>query len=230
MPRSHGGGLADPSTPLGAGPVREIAGAVGPLEAILDRPCGEPRAAIVFAHPLPTEGGTMHTKVVFQAAKALARIGCLVLRFNFRGVGLSAGAWDRGRGEMDDFRAALDYMSAAYAGVELWAGGFSFGSHIATTVGADDDRVCALVAIAPPVDRYEFASVKLSRKPTFIVHGGRDELISIRTVRHFYAQLHEPKELVEIDGADHLFDGQAAEVGDALVDLLEDFSCRTLSS
>jgi len=172
----------------------------------------------------------MHTKVVFQAAKALSRIGCVVLRFNFRGVGLSAGTWDGGRGEMDDFKAALDYMAATYPDLAVWAAGFSFGSYIATTVGADDDRVCALIAIAPPVDRYEFASVTLSRKPKFIVHGGRDELISIRMVRHFYAQLHEPKELVEIDGANHLFDGQTADVGDALVDLLEDFSCTTLSS
>lgn len=172
----------------------------------------------------------MHTKVVFQAAKALARIGCVVLRFNFRGVGLSAGTWDHGRGELDDFRAAVAFMAAAYPQLELWAGGFSFGSYIATTVGADQERVCALIAIAPPVDRYEFASVKLSRKPKFIIHGERDELISLQRVRHFYAQLHEPKELVEIDRANHLFDGQAAEVGDALVDLLEDFSCRTPSS
>jgi alpha/beta superfamily hydrolase len=210
--------------------LRQIPGAVGPLEAIRDRPSGEPRVAVAFAHPLPTEGGTMHTKVVFQAAKALARIGCVVLRFNFRGVGASAGAWDRGRGEMDDFKAALDYMAATYSNLELWAGGFSFGSYIATTVGADDDRVCALIAIAPPVDRYEFTSVQRSRKPKFIIHGGRDELISMRMVRHFYAPLLEPKELVEVDGANHLFDGQAAEVGDALVDLLEDFSCRMPSS
>lgn len=222
--------MADPSTPLGAGPLRQIAGAVGPLETILDRPAGDPRAAVVFAHPLPTEGGTMHTKVVYQAAKALARIGCVVLRFNFRGVGLSAGEWDHGRGELDDFRAAVAYMAAEYPRLELWAAGFSFGSYIAATVGADEDRVCALIAIAPPVDRYEFASAKLSRKPKFIIHGERDELISLRMVRHFYAQLHEPKELIEIDRANHLFDGQAAEVGDALVDLLEDFSCTTLSS
>jgi alpha/beta superfamily hydrolase len=222
MLQACGGALAEP--------VRQIAGSIGALETILDRPAGEPRAAVVFAHPLPTEGGTMHTKVVFQSAKALARIGCVVLRFNFRGVGLSAGAWDRGRGEMDDFRAAVDYIAAVYPGLDVWAAGFSFGAYIATTVGAGDPRLCALIAIAPPVDRYEFAPVKHSRKPKFIIHGGRDELISIRMVRHFYAQLHEPKELVEIDGANHLFDGQAAEVGDALVDLLEDFSCTTLSS
>ena len=207
--------------------VREIAGPAGTLEVLFDRPAGEPRAAVVFAHPLPTEGGTMHTKVVFQSAKALTRIGCTVMRFNFRGVGRSAGEWDRGTGELDDYRAAVDYMSVQYPQLELWAAGFSFGSYIATTVGADDDRVCALIAIAPPVDKYEFASVKLSAKPKFIIHGERDELISLRLVRHFYAGLQEPKELVEIDRANHLFEGQASEVGDALQELLEDFSCRT---
>ena len=210
-----------------ANTLREIPGPVGPLEALLDPPVGTARAAVVFAHPLPTEGGTMHTKVVYQAAKALARIGCVVLRFNFRGVGRSAGTWDEGRGEMDDYRAALTYISGAYPDLEIWAAGFSFGSYIATTVGADDDRVCALIAIAPPVHKYEFASVKLSHKPKFVIHGGHDELISIKLARHFYAQLLEPKEFVEIDRADHLFDGQTAEVGDVLADLLEDFTCKT---
>jgi uncharacterized protein len=210
-----------------AEPLRQIPGAVGPLEALLDAPAGEPRAAVVFAHPLPTHGGTMHTKVVFQSAKALARIGCVVLRFNFRGVGMSAGSWDNGRGELDDYKAALAYTAATYPGVELWAAGFSFGAYIATTAGADDDRVCALIAIAPPVDKYEFASVKMSAKPKFVIHGERDELISLKLVRHFYAQLQEPKELIEIDRANHLFDGQASEVGDALAELLEDFTCKT---
>ena len=207
--------------------VRRIPGPAGPLETLIDLPVGPPRAAVVFAHPLPTEGGTMHTKVVYQSAKALARIGCVVLRFNFRGVGLSAGAWDNGRGELDDYRAAVAFMAAAYPGLEMWAAGFSFGSYIATTVGAGEERVSALIAIAPPVHRYEFASVKMSPKPKFIIHGEHDELISLKQVRHFYAQLREPKELVEIDRANHLFDGQTGEVGDALVELLEDFSCKT---
>lgn len=197
------------------------------LEALIDAPAGDPRAAVVFAHPLPTHGGTMHTKVVFQGAKALARIGCVVLRFNFRGVGRSAGVWDEGRGEQDDYRAALDFMAARYPGIELWAAGFSFGSYIAMHCGAEDDRVCTLIGIAPPVDRYDYASVVQSDKPKFLVHGERDELIALTAVRRFYAQLHDPKELVEIDRANHLFDGQASEVGDALEDLLADFSCTT---
>jgi alpha/beta superfamily hydrolase len=192
---------------------------------MLEQPAGSPRAAVVFAHPLPTHGGTMHTKVVYQGAKALARIGCVVLRFNFRGVGRSAGAWDEGRGEQDDYRAAIDYMAGAYPALELWAAGFSFGSYIAMTVAAGDDRICAMIGIAPPVNRYDFSAVARSSKAKFIVHGLQDELIPLKAVREFYARLQEPRELVEIDRANHLFEGQTAEVGEALEDLLADFSC-----
>jgi hypothetical protein len=208
--------------------VREIPGPAGPLEALVDEPAAEPRAAVVFAHPLPTHGGTMHTKVVFHGAKALARIGCVVVRFNFRGVGRSAGVWDEGRGETDDYRAVVGYTAGLYPGLEMWAAGFSFGSHIAMSVGADDARLCALVGIAPPVNTYGFSSVMASTKPKFVVHGNQDELIPLGAVRRFYAQLQEPKELVEIDRANHLFEGQAEDVGEALEDLLADFSCRTL--
>lgn len=207
--------------------VREIPGPLGPLEALLEEPKGAPRAAVVFAHPLPTEGGTMHTKMCYQGAKGLVRAGCAVLRFNFRGVGLSPGAFDEGRGEQDDFRAAVDYMASRYAGTDIWAAGASFGSYVALTAGAGDDRVCALIAVAPPVDRYDFAAVKRSTKPKFIVHGEEDELIPIGRVREFYAQLQEPKELVVIDRGNHLFEGQASEVGDALEELLGDFTCKT---
>ena len=207
--------------------IREITGPAGPLEVLIEKPAGDARAAVIFAHPLPTQGGTMHTKVVFQGTKALARIGCAVLRFNFRGVGRSAGAWDEGRGEIDDFRSAVDFMAAQYPGTDLWAAGFSFGSYVALMEGAQDDRICALIGIAPPVNRYDFAAAIKSQKPKFIIHGEADELIPLKQVREFYAQLADPKELVEIDRANHLFDGQVSEVGDALEDLLADFTCRT---
>ena len=207
--------------------VREIPGPNGPLEALLEVPAGEPRAAVVFAHPLPTEGGTMHTKMVFQGAKGLVRAGCAVLRFNFRGAGRSPGSFDGGRGEQDDFRAAVDFMAARYPDLEIWAAGASFGSYVALAAGAADDRVCALIAVAPPVDRYDFEAVKAAGKPTFLVHGEEDELIPVRLVREFYGRLPEPKELVVIDRANHLFEGQTGEVGDALEELLGDFSCRT---
>jgi alpha/beta superfamily hydrolase len=207
--------------------VREFPGPSGPLEALLNVPPGEARAVVVVAHPLPIEGGTMHTKVVFQSAKALARTGCAVLRFNFRGVGRSAGTWDDGRGERDDFRAALDFAAGRYPGLQMWAAGFSFGSHIAMTVGAEDERVCTLIGIAPPVNKYDFSTAEASAKPKFLVHGMEDELIPLQAVRECYARMADPKELVEIDRANHLFDGQAAEVGEALEELLQDFSCAT---
>ena len=204
----------------------EIPGPAGVLEGIINaRTEGEPRAIAVCAHPLPPEGGTMHTKAVFHAAKALARIDCPVLRFNFRGVGRSAGTFSGGPGEQEDFRAALGFMMARYPGVkQVWAAGMSFGAWVATTVGADDPHVTALVGIAPPVTHYDFSPAIKAGKPAFIIHGERDELIPLKDVRRFYAQLPEPKELIVIDDTNHLFDGRVTEVGDAIEDLLQDFN------
>ncbi len=147
-----------------------------------------------------------------------------MLRFNFRGVGTSEGAFEDGPGEMADYRAALDVMAARYPGAELWAAGFSFGAWIAMTVGAMDDRVTTLVGVAPPVDRYDFSAVLESLKPKFFIQGDRDDLCPYQSMRAFYAKVPGPKELVTIDGADHLFDGKTSEVAEAVEELLRDFS------
>jgi alpha/beta superfamily hydrolase len=210
--------------------ITDLAGPAGPLEAILDEPGREPmRAAVVFAHPHPQFGGTMHTKVVYQGAKALARIGCAVLRFNFRGVGRSAGTFGGGTGEMDDFRAALDYMNGRYPGQRMWTAGFSFGAWVALEAGAEDERVSAMIGIAPPVvtsvsgQDYTFERTLASTKPKFFVQGEADEVCPLEGMWAFYGKLLEPKELVVIDAADHLFDGKTQETGEALEDLLSDF-------
>ena len=207
-------------------PPGEIAGPAGRLETLLDEPPsgGNLRAAVVFAHPHPQYGGTMHTKVVYQSAKALSRIGGAVLRFNFRGAGKSTGAFSDGPGEMDDFRAALDFMRARYPSVPLWAGGMSFGAWIALTVGTEDPRVSTLIGVAPPLSRYDFDAVGQSTKPKVFIQGERDEICPLKEMRAFYARAAEPKELVVIDAADHLFDGKVSEVADALEDLLGDWS------
>jgi alpha/beta superfamily hydrolase len=219
--------------------LREIDGPAGPLEALLDEPgqrgvssdgllrAGRDqgvRSAVVFGHPHPQFGGTMHTKAVYQSAKALARIGCAVLRFNFRGVGKSAGAFDEGAGEMDDFRAALDFMHGRYPQAPLWAAGMSFGSWVGLTVGAGDPRVSTLLGVAMPVAKYDFAAVAVSSQPKFFIHGERDEVCPLADMRRFYAAAAEPKELVVIDGADHIFEGKVSEVADAVEDLLGDWS------
>jgi len=228
--------------------IRHIAGPAGRLEALVDEPDGctasalgadeeaarEPsgiqaRAAVVLAHPHPLYGGTMHTKVVFQAAKAFCRIGCAVLRFNFRGAGASEGTFDDGPGELADYRQALDFAARRYPGAELWAAGMSFGAWVALIVGAEDDRVSALLAIAPPLQMYDFSAVRRSAKAKFFIQGERDEICPLKAMREFYAEVPEPKELVVIDAADHLFDGHASEVGDAIEDLFGDFATKTSS-
>lgn len=212
----------------------DLTGPAGPLEALLDEPAAGAggshiRAAVVFAHPHPQFGGTMHTKAVYQGAKGLARIGCAVLRFNFRGVGRSAGTFDEGEGEKADFLAGLDYMAARYPGAHLWAAGFSFGAWVALEVGAEDARVSALIGIAPPVatsvsgQAYTFERTLASTKPKFFVQGEADEVCPLETMWTFYGKLEEPKDLVVVDMANHLFEGQAPEVGEALEGLLADF-------
>ena len=209
--------------------VFDLSGPAGALEALIDLPSIQPRAAAVFAHPHPQFGGTMHTKAVYQGTKGLVRAGCAVLRFNFRGVGRSAGQFDQGRGEMEDFAAALDYVAVRYPGLPIWAAGFSFGSWVALETGAEDPRVRALIGIAPPVatsvsgQDYSFPRTLVSTKAKFFVQGEADEVCPIEGMWRFYSQLQEPKELVVIDGADHLFEGHTEEVGEALEDLLTDF-------
>jgi alpha/beta superfamily hydrolase len=214
--------------------ITDLAGPAGRLEAVLDPPANrrpDPaiRAAVVFAHPHPQFGGTMHTKAVYQGAKGLSRIGCAVLRFNFRGVGASEGQFDQGEGENEDFRAAVDYIASRYPGAPIWAAGFSFGAWVALETGAGDDRVSVLIGIAPPVATsvsgmaYSFPRTLESTKPKFFVQGEADEVCPLEALWQFYGQLNEPKEIVVIDAADHLFEGKATEVGEALEDLLADF-------
>jgi len=204
----------------------DFVGPAGRLEGLLEG-SAHPRAAVVFGHPHPLlgGGGTMHTKAVYQATKGLNRIGCAVLRFNFRGVGRSEGTFNDGIGERGDFAAALDLMAARFEGVPLWAAGFSFGSWIALETGAADRRVSLLIGIAPPWTRdgYSWPNTLASEKPKFFVQGESDEVCAIQDMWAYYGKLHEPKELVVIDEANHLFEGHTPEVGEALEELLGDY-------
>ncbi len=220
--------------------VREIPGPAGRLEALLEEPPvadgvndeglverGHPngvRAVVVLAHPHPQHGGTMHTKAVYQAAKAFTRIGCAVLRFNFRGVGTSEGSWDEGRGEMEDFRAGVEFMRQRYPNAPIWAAGMSFGAWIALTVATTEPAISTMLGICPPLSRYDFDGVRTSEKHKFFIQGEFDEICPLKEMKDFYAIAADPKELVVIDAADHLFDGKVLEVGDAVEDLLGDWN------
>ena len=182
----------------------DISGPAGLLEGMINaKTASNARAIAVLAHPLPTGGGTMHTKALFHAAKALSRIDVPVLRFNFRGVGRSAGSFSDGVGEQEDFRAALAFMAARYPDVKrIWCGGMSFGSWVAMTVGAGDPLVTSLIGIACPVSRYDYSPVVASNRPTFLVHGEPDAMQALKTTvtKELSWQTHVPswKETVDL--------------------------------
>lgn len=191
-----------------------VQGPAGRLEAKLWEPQGHaaPRAIAVFCHPHPLYGGTMDNKVVFRAARGLQIGGVAVLRFDFRGVRRSEGVHDGKGGEVDDLGAALDWMVARYPGVELWAGGFSFGSRTAVQRALVDPRIRRLVLVALPVLAFDcsyFAQVAI---PTLVVMGEKDTYGTLPELRRQFPRLHAGIETIEIAGAGHFFDDQTQEL------------------
>jgi alpha/beta superfamily hydrolase len=196
-----------------------LPGPAGQLEAILWTPPAHhpsPFAAVV-CHPHPLFGGTMHNKVVYQAAKSLSALGLPVLRFNFRGTGLSAGQHDRGIGERGDVRAALDFLDAQFPDAELLVAGFSFGSMVGLRIGCEDNRVVRLIGLGLPVNNSDFSFLRECAKPKLFVHGEHDEHGALARVRELFATLPGENLLVDVPGADHFFAGKLAEVDRAMV-------------
>jgi uncharacterized protein len=194
-----------------------LAGPAGKLEAMLwTTPNSDPPFVAVVCHPHPRFGGTMHNKVVFQTAKALHRRGAPVLRFNFRGVGLSEGIYDRGLGERDDARAAIDYLAKEFPHAPILVAGFSFGSLVGLRVGSEDSRVSQLIGLGIPVNDSDVAFLAPSTKPKLIVHGSHDQYGSREKIEAVFATLAEPKKLVMVEGADHFFTGKLDQVAAAI--------------
>jgi hypothetical protein len=187
----------------------------GQLEAIY-RPNNERagRVALVL-HPHPLHGGTMHNKVVFRAAKALNESGFETLRFNFRGVGASTGAFDEGRGELDDARVALDYLLENQpAAKEVIVAGFSFGSIIGLKIGCADDRVNKLISIGTPVRLGSLDFLGECAKPKLFIHGAEDDIAPLAPLEKILGGL-DPDGHLQVEriaGAGHFFDNQAAEL------------------
>ncbi len=199
-------------------------GPAGRLEALLwtsprvDAPANA--GAALVCHPHPLYGGTMHNKVVFHVARALQRMEWPVLRFNFRGAGLSEGTHDKGRGEQDDVRVALDFLAAEYPQRPLLLAGFSFGSVVGLRVGCADSRVTKLIGLGLPVNGSDCAFLQSCAKPKLFIQGGNDEHGDAQKLRALVATLPQPKKLLVVEGADHFFAGKLEQVATALSEWL----------
>jgi uncharacterized protein len=203
-----------------------LAGPAGRLEAILWTPAAvddassAPRYAAVVCHPHPLFGGTVHNKVVYQTAKSLRALGFPVLRFNFRGTGLSEGLHDRGRGETGDVRAALDFLATEFPASELLLAGFSFGSWVGLRVACEDARVTRLIGLGIPVNDSDFSYLDRCDKPKLFVHGERDVHGAIGKVRELMASWPGENRLVVVPDADHFFTGKLDQLDRAITDWL----------
>lgn len=194
-------------------------GPAGRLEAVLWKPAAGARSvrAAVVCHPHALFGGTLHNKVVYQTAKALDALGMAVLRFNFRGVGQSAGAHAYGNGETQDVHTALNWMAAEFTDVPMLVAGFSFGSWVGLRAGCADRRVTELIGLGIPVNRTDFTFLRQCAKPKLFLHGENDEHGNIKIAQGLVASL-EAARFVEVKGADHFFAGKLEEVGAAIRD------------
>jgi uncharacterized protein len=199
-----------------------LSGPAGRLEAILWTPTrtGRPPLAAVLCHPHPLFGGTLHNKVVYQAAKSLDALGIPVLRFNFRGAGLSSGVHDRGEGEAGDVRAAIDFLAAEFPDIPHLLGGFSFGSWVGLRVGCQDQRVQELLGLGIPVNSSSFMYLENCAKPKLIVQGANDEHGAAEKVKQVVARMAGENLLVFIPNADHFFAGHLHELDQAISDWL----------
>jgi alpha/beta superfamily hydrolase len=201
-------------------------GAAGRLEALLNSGAATASHAALVCHPHPVYGGTMHNKVVFHAAKALNSFGFPVLRFNFRGTGLSQGEHNYGQGETDDVHTALDWLDREFHLPMIFAG-FSFGAAVGLQAGCRDDRVQAVIGLGVPIQpvderSYDLSILQSCSKPKLFVSGSRDQFGPQRKLEELVNSLPEPKRLVIIDSADHFFEGRLREMREAIENWLRE--------
>jgi alpha/beta superfamily hydrolase len=185
-----------------------IAGPAGRLEALLEEPEDRPPAEVALVcHPHPLYGGTMHNKVVYRLARGLRRSGSVVLRFNFRGVGRSGGSHAHGAGELEDARAALEWLRARYPQLPLTLAGFSFGSRIVLALGCELGLPRRIVALGFPTRMGHTEYLDHCPNPKFFIQSTHDQFGPREEFEALYARFAEPKRLVWVEAADHFFAG-----------------------
>ena len=206
-----------PSTP--ASRLREVTieGPAGRLEGLLqERDAHDHAWNAVVCHPHPQKGGTLHNKVAHRVAAVLHELGATVLRFNFRGVGKSAGVYDQGVGELEDARAALAWLRARHPGARVTLAGFSFGAWVAARLAASEAGIEQVILVAPPVSTADFSVLATAPVPKLVIQGTRDDLAPAAALDAAFPGWAEPKALFRVEGASHFFDRQLAALGEAL--------------
>ena len=199
--------ISHPPFPDASGTL-ELPGPAGRLEVAVDLPGDEvarvPVVAVV-CHPLPTEGGTMHNKVVTMVARALRELGVATVRFNFRGTGASEGEFDAGDGERGDLRAVAEWVRGARPDDQLWLAGFSFGAWVSLAMAAEL-QPSLLISIAPPAGRgWDFDAITAPTMPWLVVQGDADEIVDPQAVYHWLDGLKAEPELVRMPDTSHFF-------------------------
>ncbi len=196
-----------------------LPGPAGRIEAALDPPEADVEARPLLAivcHPLPTEGGTMHNKVVTMAARALRECGATTLRFNFRGAGQSEGRFDDGDGELDDLRAVAAWARERHPGKAIWLAGFSFGAYVSLRL-AVELRAAALISIAPPVGRsWDFSAIAVPTMPWLVIQGDADEIVDPQAVYAWIAALPRQPQLLRMPDTSHFFHRKLMDLRGAL--------------
>src|SRR5947199_4220002 len=163
----------------------------------------------------------MHNKVVFKAAQTLQALHIPALRVNSRGVGHSTGTYDEGRGEMDDVRYALEFLSRRYPGLPVILAGFSFGAYVGLHVAAVDDRVRAMIGLGVLARMFEGETLQGCHKPKLFIHGIKDELAPYALTAKWFERVPAPKSMVAVQGADHFFRDRLGEVEAIIIGFVE---------
>lgn len=183
-------------------------GPAGKLEALLEEPEDRPPdEAALLCHPHPLFGGTMHNKVVYRAARALRRRGSVVLRFNFRGVNRSEGLHAEGVGEVEDARAALDWLRERYPDLPYALAGFSFGARVVASLGCQTAGASRLIAIGFPMRGSDVQSLRSCAVPKVFISSTHDEFAPRIEMEALYREIAEPKQMIWIEAEDHFFGG-----------------------
>jgi len=195
-----------------------IKGLAGDIETVITIPEDLTASSplVVISHPHPLYGGSMTNKVVTILHKSFSELGAITVRFNFRGVGQSAGEYDHGVGEAKDLQVIVEALKQWRPQAPVWLAGFSFGSYVTTRAQAEvnADRV---LLVAPPVSMYEFDAIEEIEVPWFVIQGGQDEVIDAKAVKSWVSERPNPPRLIWMEEASHFFHGKLVDIKEALL-------------